>query len=80
MKVSIHCNQKCYAVKIVPDIGAFLQPKVLSFEDFASAESRLVGMFETTNRFISCNCICHFIGEQCSDCASGVSDALWRGQ
>lgn len=70
LKLVVCCNRKSYVVKLVPDIGAFLRPKVLSFEDFATAESRLVGMFETTNRYFPCMCICQFISGQCSDWAS----------
>lgn len=50
VKLAVYCDTKCYPVKLVPDIGAFLRPKVLTSEEFAAAESRLIGMFETTRR------------------------------
>eukprot|EP00250_Pteridium_aquilinum_P020022 c24672_g1_i2 orf=84-2030(-) len=50
VKLAVHCNQKCFPVKLVPDIGAFLRPKELTSNEFTSAELRLVGMFETTCR------------------------------
>ncbi|KAI5055018.1 hypothetical protein GOP47_0030163 [Adiantum capillus-veneris] len=50
VKLAVHCNRKCFVVKLVPDVGAFLRPKVMSFEEFGAAEGKLVGMFEMTYR------------------------------
>ena len=51
-KLGVYCNTKCYPVKLVPDIGAFLRPKKLTATDFDNAESKLLGMFETIQRYM----------------------------
>ncbi|MCO5586354.1 hypothetical protein L7F22_040294 [Adiantum nelumboides] len=50
VKLAVHCSRKCFVVKLVPDIGAFLRPKVMSVEEFGTAEAKLVGMFEMADR------------------------------
>lgn len=50
VKLAVYCNEKCFPVKLLPDMGALLRPKVLNLEGFTSGESRLIGMFESTRR------------------------------
>ncbi|KAH7294225.1 hypothetical protein KP509_28G061600 [Ceratopteris richardii] len=50
VKLAINCNQNSFLVKIVPDVGTFLRPKVMTSEQFSIVESKLIGMFEITCR------------------------------
>ncbi|KAH9327723.1 hypothetical protein KI387_007901, partial [Taxus chinensis] len=50
LKLRIHCNNKCYSVRLMPQLGALLRPLSMSSIAFTSKESQISGMLEYSRR------------------------------
>ncbi|GLJ04692.1 hypothetical protein SUGI_0001410 [Cryptomeria japonica] len=50
LKLGIHFNNKCYSVRLMPEIGALLRPLSMNLIEFTAKESQISGMLEYSRR------------------------------
>lgn len=50
LKLGVYCNNRCYSVRLRPEIGALLRPLSMNVAAFTSKESQMSGMLENSRR------------------------------
>lgn len=60
VKLAILVHEKLFSVKLSPEVGALLRPLRLTADAFATAESRISGMHQSSRRYFTSYLLCSY--------------------